>query len=107
MITVNGWCVGGMGAVGEWGDECSVNGGDGEDSCPNFLQSFLEKIDRRSCNDGNQELIPVFPNPHRKCRPSPSTETPTLEYHVWVPSREKKQPSVVFTRHILAVTIGS
>ncbi len=31
MITVNGWCAGGMGrVVSKWGDECSVNGGDGE-----------------------------------------------------------------------------
>ncbi len=26
MLTVNGW----GGGEGEWGDECSVNGGDGE-----------------------------------------------------------------------------
>ncbi len=24
----------------------------GKDFCPNFLQPFLENIDRRSCNDG-------------------------------------------------------
>ncbi len=30
MITVNGLLAGGMGGVGEWGDECSVNGADGE-----------------------------------------------------------------------------
>ncbi len=32
MITVNGWCAGGMGwvGVGKWRDECSVNGRDGE-----------------------------------------------------------------------------
>ncbi len=28
ILTVNGW--GGGGGVGEWGDECSVNGGNGE-----------------------------------------------------------------------------
>ncbi len=31
MITVNGWCAGGKGGgLGEGGDECPVNGGDGE-----------------------------------------------------------------------------
>ncbi len=40
----------------------------GNDFCPNFLQPFLEKIDRRSCKDGCRELIPVFHNPHRKFR---------------------------------------
>ncbi len=31
--------------------------------CPNFLQPFFENIDRRSCNDGRRELIPVFHEP--------------------------------------------
>ncbi len=53
-----------------------------KDFCPNFLQPFLENIDRMSCNDGSQELIPIFHNPHRKCRPSPSTVARTLEYLV-------------------------
>ncbi len=44
----------------------------GKGFCPNFLQPFLENIDRRSCTDGSRELIPVFHNPHRKCPPSPS-----------------------------------
>ncbi len=35
----------------------------GKDFCPNFLQPFLENIDRRSCNLGSRELIPVFHNP--------------------------------------------
>ncbi len=52
----------------------------GKDFCPNFIQPFLENIDRRSCNDGRRELIPVFHNPHRKCRPSPSAVARTLEY---------------------------
>ncbi len=30
MMTVNGRFADGMGGVGKWGDECSVNGGDGE-----------------------------------------------------------------------------
>ncbi len=45
MKTVNGWCAGGEGRVmGEMG----------KDLCPNFLQPFLENIDRRSCNDGSR-----------------------------------------------------
>ncbi len=63
----------------------------------NFLQPFLESIDRGSCNDGSRELIPVCYNPHRKSRPSPSAVARTLEYLVGVPSlaassrREEKQ----------------
>ncbi len=37
----------------------------GEHFDPKFLQPFRESIERRSCNDGSQELIPVFHNPHR------------------------------------------
>ncbi len=44
----------------------------GKDFCPNFLQPFLENVDRRSCNDRSRELIPVFHNPR------------TLEYLVAV-----------------------
>ncbi len=51
----------------------------GKDFCPNFIQSFLENIDRRSCNDGSWQLIPIFHNPHRKCRPSLSEADRTLE----------------------------
>ncbi len=58
----------------------------GKDFCPNCLQAFLKNIDRRSCNDGSRELIPVFHNPHRKCRPSPSAVACTLEYLEGVPS---------------------
>ncbi len=58
----------------------------GIDFCPNFLQPFLENIDRRSCNDGSRELIPVFHNPHRKCLPSSSAVARTLEYLEGVPS---------------------
>ncbi len=36
----------------------------GKGFCPNILQPFLENIDRKSCNDGSQELNPVFHNPH-------------------------------------------
>ncbi len=57
----------------------------GKDFCPNFLQPFLENIVRRRCNDGSRELIPVFHNPHRKCRPSPSAVDRTLEYLEGVP----------------------
>ncbi len=66
------------------GGECSVNGGDGEN--PNFILPFLENIDRRSCNVGSPELIPVFHNPHRKCRPSLSVVAGALEYLEGVPS---------------------
>ncbi len=62
----------------------------GKDFCPNFLQPFLESIGRGSCDDGSRELIPVFHNPHRKCRPFPLAVAVTLEYIVVVPSREKK-----------------
>ncbi len=58
----------------------------GKDFCPNFLQSFLETIDRRSGNDGSWQLIPIFHNPHRKCRPYPSEAACTLEYLEGVPS---------------------
>ncbi len=34
-----------------------------KDFCPNVLQTLLENINRRSCNDGSRELIPVFHNP--------------------------------------------
>ncbi len=54
----------GRGGVGERRGECSVNGGMGKDFCSNFLQPFLENIDRMSCDDGSRELIPVF-----KCMP--------------------------------------
>ncbi len=37
-----------------------------KDFCPKLLQPFLENIDRRSCNDGSWELIPVFHNPRQK-----------------------------------------
>ncbi len=60
----------------------------GKDFCPNFLQPFLENIDRRSCNDGNREHIPVFHSSSRTkenwgknypCRPR---LLPTLEGNV-------------------------
>ncbi len=71
-----------------------------KDFCPYFLQSFLENIDRRSCNDGSWQLIPIFHNPHRKCRPSPSAVARTLEYLAGVPSlatssgRKEKQARI-------------
>ncbi len=62
MITVNGWCADGKGGVGERGIRVSVQsmGEMGKDFCPNFLKALLENIDRRSCNDGSWELIPIF-----------------------------------------------
>ncbi len=69
MITVNEWYAGGKGGgrgKGGWvSAQSSVERG--KDFCPNFLQPFHENIDRRSCNDGSRELIPVFHNPHWKC----------------------------------------
>ncbi len=76
MITVNGWCAGGKGG----GLNVQLMGEMGKDVYPNFLQAFLANIDRRSRNDGSRELIPVFHNPHRKCRPPPSAVAHTLEY---------------------------
>ncbi len=43
--------------------ECSVNGGDGK-----LSTTVFENLDRRSFNDGSRELIPIFHNPHQKCR---------------------------------------
>ncbi len=70
MITANGWCAGGMrGGEHGSGEMSALSMGEmGKESCPNFLQPFLEKIDRRSGFDGNRELSPVFHNPYRKCR---------------------------------------
>ncbi len=58
----------------------------GKDFYPSFLQPFLENVDGRSCNDGSQELIPIFHNPPRKCRPPPSALARTLECLEGVPS---------------------
>ncbi len=78
----------GGGGVGESGVGVRVQSMEevGKDFCPSVLQPFLEIIDRRSCNDGSRELIPVFHNPNPKCRPSPSTMSRTLEHLVGVPS---------------------
>ncbi len=78
-----------MGVVGEIGLGVSVQskGEMGKDFFLNFLQPFLEKIDTRMCKDGSRELIPVFHNPHRKCRPSPSAVARNLEYLAGVPRR--------------------
>ncbi len=51
----------------------------GKDFCSNLLQAFLETIDRRSCNDGSRELIPVFHNPRRICQPPSLEVARTLE----------------------------
>ncbi len=58
-----------------------------KDFCPNFLQSFLDNIDRKSCNDRSWELIPIFHNPHRTCLPSHSAAASTLDYLGGVPSK--------------------
>ncbi len=66
MITVNGWCADGMGGGGKGNGEMSVQSMRemGKDLCPNILQPFFENIDKRNCNDGSRELIPVLHNPH-------------------------------------------
>ncbi len=56
-----------------------VMGEMGKHVCPNFLQSFVENIDRRSRNDGNKELIPVFHKSHQKGEISPLVVALTLE----------------------------
>ncbi len=82
---------------GKWGGSVQSMGEMGNNFCPNLLQPFLENIDRRSCNDGSWELIPVFHNPHQNCRLSASAVARTLEYLVGVPfqaassGREEKQ----------------
>ncbi len=59
----------------------------GKDICPNCRQPYLENINRRSCNGGSRELIPVFHNPYRKLRPSPWAVIHTLECLEGVPSK--------------------
>ncbi len=48
-MPVNEWCAGGEGGGGgglrNWGGYYSVNGGDGNDLCPGFLQTCLKNID--------------------------------------------------------------
>ncbi len=80
MITVNGWWAGGMGGARLEEMSAQSMGELGKDFYPNFFQPLLENIDRRSCTDGSRELISVFHNPRRKCRPSASAVTQTLEY---------------------------
>ncbi len=72
VLTVNGWCAGGMG----WGwvnGEMNVQsmGEMGKDFYPNFLQPFLENIEKRICNDGSWELIPFFSQPSPKMQTFP------------------------------------
>ncbi len=52
----------------------------GKDFCPNVFQPLPEKFERRSCNDGSRELIPVG-------RSSPPAMGLTLEHLVGVPSK--------------------
>ncbi len=51
----------------------------GKDFGPNFDRTILEMFRRRSCNDGNQELIAIFHSPHRKGRASLTVVTHTLD----------------------------
>ncbi len=73
--------------MGRGGVSVQPIGEKGKDFCPNFLQPFLENIDRRSCDDGSRELILVFHNPHQKSRPSPSAVARTLKYIEGVSSK--------------------
>ncbi len=84
MRTVHGWCAG----ENRGGVKMSVQamGEMGRDFFPNFLHPFLENIDRRGRNNGSRQLIPVFNNPHRKCRPSTPAVARSLEYLEGVPS---------------------
>ncbi len=59
----------------------------GKDFCKNLIEINLQKIDRRSRNDGSRELIRIFHNPHRKVRHSPPAVALTLQYLVGVPSK--------------------
>ncbi len=49
-------------------DQCSVKSSIiremGKDPISNFFQTFLEKFDRGSCNDGSRRLIPIFDYSH-------------------------------------------
>ncbi len=81
MMTVNGWYEGRGGGgvskrIGEMSDPLIMvlHGEIWKDFRPNVVQPLLENIDRRSCNDGNCKLIPVFFDSNRKGRtPSPAT----------------------------------
>ncbi len=53
----------------------------GKDFCSNFIQPFLEDIDRRSLKGGIRKLIPVLHNPHQNGRSSP----PAVEHLEGVP----------------------
>ncbi len=88
MITVAGcWMQVGWGReLGNGEMSVKLMGEVGKHFCPNFFQSFLETIDRRSCNNGSPELTPVFHIAHQNDRPSPSTVDRTMEYPVGVPS---------------------
>ncbi len=67
---VDWWrAVRGEEGLGNWGNKISLNQEDGENVCPKFLQTLLESFDRRSCNDGSWQLIPIFHNPHQKADP--------------------------------------
>ncbi len=87
MGSVYGWRAVRGGGLANWDDEISVDGEDGENLSPNFLQPLLENFHRRSCNDGSRELIAMFQNPHRKCRSSPSVVARIMQHFVKVPYR--------------------
>ncbi len=94
MITVNGWCAGGKGGGGR---SVQSMGEMGKDFCPNFLQSFLKNMGRRSRNDVGRELIPAVHNPHRKCQPSLSAVARTFEYLVGVSFMPRRRDTLGYS----------
>ncbi len=66
-------CTGGS---EKWGKEGSVQNNvmriDGDRRLLTLDPIFFETINRGSRNEGGQKLIPVFDDPHRKGRSSPS-----------------------------------
>ncbi len=85
MITVIGWCAGGkegegVGVFSQWGRW-------GKTSVQTSSNRFLKTLTEGAVTMEAGELIPIFRNPHRKCRPSPSAVAGTLEYLEDVPSK--------------------
>ncbi len=72
-------CAGGVVEKGNGDMTVQSMGEMGKDFCPDFLQPFHEIIGNGSRYDGGRELIPIFLNPHRKCKPSPSVVARVLE----------------------------
>ncbi len=84
-----------------YGVVCKWDGGEvrgqsmgemGKTSVQTYSSRFLKTLTEGAvtteagCLFQNFQLIPIFHNPHRKCRPSPSEAARTLEYLEGVPS---------------------